>query len=64
MIFITKSFNCFVFLEKNLYVATVAGFTGADPLIYREPLRTEQFNPKHLNGNYYFFDSFLPLILI
>ncbi|XP_075681353.1 LOW QUALITY PROTEIN: semaphorin-1A-like [Dermatophagoides pteronyssinus] len=36
--------------EKNLYVATVAGFTGADPLIYREPLRTEQFNPKHLNA--------------
>ncbi|KPM05961.1 Semaphorin-1A-like protein 2 [Sarcoptes scabiei] len=35
--------------EKNLYVATVSGFTGADPLIYREPLRTEQYNPKHLN---------------
>lgn len=42
---------CLCLLEKNLYVATVAGFTGADPLIYREPLRTEQFNPKHLNGN-------------
>jgi len=34
---------------ENLYVATVAQFSGADPLIYRTPLRTEQFNPKHLN---------------
>ncbi|RWS17386.1 semaphorin-1A-like isoform X2 [Dinothrombium tinctorium] len=39
-----------VFAEANLYVATVAQFSGADPLIYREPLRTEQFNPKHLNA--------------
>lgn len=38
-----------VFAEDNLYVATVAQFSGADPLIYRSPLRTEQFNPKHLN---------------
>ncbi|CAG2165265.1 unnamed protein product [Oppiella nova] len=38
------------FFEENLYVATVAGFNGADPLIYRSPLRTEQFNPKHLNA--------------
>lgn len=37
--------------EDNLYVATVAQFSGADPLIYRSPLRTEQYNPKHLNGN-------------
>jgi semaphorin 6 len=36
--------------DDNLYVATVAGFNGADPLIYRSPLRTEQFNPKHLNA--------------
>lgn len=36
--------------EDNLYVATVAQFSGADPLIYRSPLRTEQFNPKHLNA--------------
>lgn len=39
--------------EGDLYVATVAQFTGADPLIYREPLRTEQFNWKHLNGNFF-----------
>lgn len=36
--------------DDNLYVATVAQFSGADPLIYRSPLRTEQFNPKHLNA--------------
>lgn len=41
--------------EGDLYVATVAQFTGADPLIYREPLRTEQFNWKHLNGNFLWF---------
>lgn len=39
-----------IFAEGDLYVATVAQFTGADPLIYREPLRTEQFNWKHLNA--------------
>ncbi|XP_054160693.1 semaphorin-1A-like [Oppia nitens] len=38
------------FVDDSLYVATVAGFNGADPLIYRLPLRTEQFNPKHLNA--------------
>lgn len=36
--------------EKNLYVATVGAFNGADPMIYREPLRTEQYNPMHLNA--------------
>ncbi|GIY90834.1 hypothetical protein CEXT_441672 [Caerostris extrusa] len=39
-----------VFADGDLYVATVAQFTGADPLIYRDPLRTEQFNWKHLNA--------------
>lgn len=39
-----------VFADDHLYVATVAQFSGADPLIYRSPLRTEQFNPKHLNA--------------
>lgn len=37
-------------VDGDLYVATVAQFSGADPLIYREPLRTEQFNFEHLNG--------------
>ncbi|XP_035229476.1 semaphorin-1A-like isoform X6 [Stegodyphus dumicola] len=39
-----------IFADGDLYVATVAQFTGADPLIYRQPLRTEQFNWKHLNA--------------
>lgn len=39
-----------VFAEGELYVGTVADFSGTDPLIYREPLRTEQYDPKHLNG--------------
>ncbi|XP_013772370.1 semaphorin-1A-like isoform X3 [Limulus polyphemus] len=39
-----------VFADGDLYVATVAQFSGADPLIYRKPLRTEQFNLKHLNS--------------
>lgn len=46
--------HLFLISEGDLYVATVAQFTGADPLIYREPLRTEQFNWKHLNGNFLF----------
>lgn len=39
-----------IFADGDLYVATVAQFSGADPLIYREPLRTEQFNFEHLNA--------------
>jgi len=35
--------------DRGLYVGTVADFGGTDPLIYREPLRTEQSDPKHLN---------------
>jgi hypothetical protein len=49
--YINIYYHLFSVIDDNLYVATVAGFNGADPLIYRSPLRTEQFNPKHLNGN-------------
>lgn len=38
--------------DGDLYVGTVGQFSGADPLIYRKPLRTEQFDLKHLNGKY------------
>ena len=31
-------------------MATASQFSGADPLIYRLPLRSEHLNPKHLNG--------------
>jgi hypothetical protein len=33
-----------------LFVGTVADFSGMDPLIYREPLRTEQYDATNLNG--------------
>ncbi|XP_022694960.1 semaphorin-1A-like isoform X2 [Varroa jacobsoni] len=42
--------STFTFADGDLYVGTVGQFSGADPLIYRKPLRTEQFNLKHLNA--------------
>lgn len=33
-----------------MYVATVSQFTGTGPLIYRKPLKTHQYDPKHLNA--------------
>lgn len=39
-----------VFTDGQLYAATVADFQGGDPLIYREPLRTERSDLKQLNG--------------
>ena len=38
------------FTDGELYTATVSDFSGTDPLIYKEPLRTVQFDSKHLNG--------------
>ena len=35
----------------SIYSATVADFGGVDPLIYKAPLRTEQYELKHLNRN-------------
>lgn len=35
--------------DGHLYSATVADFSSADPLIYREPQRTEQYDLKQLN---------------
>ena len=40
------------FTDGELYTATVSDFSGTDPLIYKEPLRTVQFDSKHLNGNF------------
>ena len=42
------------FADGELYTATVSDFSGSDPLIYKEPLRTVQFDSKHLNGKYTF----------
>uniref|UniRef100_A0AAG5DJK4 Sema domain-containing protein n=2 Tax=Anopheles atroparvus TaxID=41427 RepID=A0AAG5DJK4_ANOAO len=41
--------STYVYTDGQLYAATVADFSGADPLIYREPQRTEQFDSKQLN---------------
>ncbi len=39
----------FLIADGELYTATVSDFSGSDPLIYKEPLRTVQFDSKHLN---------------
>lgn len=54
-----------VYSNGQLYSATVADFSGGDPLIYREPQRTELSDLKQLNapnfvssvpyGDYIFF---------
>lgn len=44
-----KHNSTYIFADGRLYSATVADFSGADPLIYREPQRTEQYDLKQLN---------------
>ncbi|KAK4297403.1 hypothetical protein Pmani_030179 [Petrolisthes manimaculis] len=39
-----------VFADGQLYVGTIADFIGLEPLIYREPLRTEQYDLSVLNS--------------
>lgn len=39
-----------IYSNGHLFSATVADFSGGDPLIYREPLRTELSDLKHLNA--------------
>ncbi|XP_026835817.1 semaphorin-1A isoform X1 [Drosophila erecta] len=41
--------STYAFANGHLYSATVADFSGGDPLIYRENLRTEQYDLKQLN---------------
>lgn len=41
--------STYAFADGHLYSATVADFSGGDPLIYRENLRTEQYDLKQLN---------------
>lgn len=38
-----------MFLGGELYTATAADFSGTDPLIYREPVRTERSDLRLLN---------------
>ena len=42
--------STFVYVDGELYTGTVADFAGMDPIIYREPLQTEQYDSKSLNG--------------
>lgn len=39
-----------VFHNGQIFSATVADFSGGDPLIYRQPQRTELSDLKQLNG--------------
>ena len=45
----------FYFSGGELYSGTVSDFSGTDALIYRNPLRTEQYDLKHLNCKYNYF---------
>ncbi|XP_066594900.1 semaphorin-1A-like isoform X2 [Prorops nasuta] len=42
--------STFVYVDGELYTGTVADFSGMDPIIYREPLQTEQFDSMSLNA--------------
>lgn len=42
--------SSYLLADGELYTATVSDFSGADPLIYKDPLRTEQYDSKVLNG--------------
>ncbi|KAL7041760.1 hypothetical protein ACKWTF_000880 [Chironomus riparius] len=39
-----------VFVDNDLYTGTDADFSGNDPIIYREPLQTDQFDSLSLNA--------------
>ena len=45
--------NFLSFAGGELYSGTVSDFSGTDALIYRNPLRTEQYDLKHLNGKHF-----------
>ncbi|KAJ8969514.1 hypothetical protein NQ317_019729, partial [Molorchus minor] len=39
-----------IYVDADLYTGTVADFSGMDPIIYREPLQTEQYDSMSLNA--------------
>jgi len=39
-----------IFTDGELYSGTVSDFSGSDPLIIKDQIRTGQYNLKHLNG--------------
>ncbi|KAE8746551.1 hypothetical protein FOCC_FOCC006785, partial [Frankliniella occidentalis] len=38
-----------VYVDGELFTGTVSDFSGLDPIIYREPLQTEQYDSMSLN---------------
>lgn len=44
-----------IYAGDQLYSGTVADFSGSDPLIYKEPMRTERLDFKQLNGILYYY---------
>ena len=44
--------STYLLADGELYTATVSDFSGSDPLIYKEPLRTEQYDSKILNSKF------------
>ena len=50
--------------DGELYAGTVSDFSGLDPLIYKDPLRTEQYDFKHLNGTQFQFNHSINQLLI
>ena len=49
---ISVSSNLAPFSGGELYSGTVADFSGSDALIIRDSVRTEQYDLKHLNGEW------------
>lgn len=45
-------FSCFLCVDNELYIGTEADFSGNDPIIYREPLQTDQYDSLSLNGKF------------
>ena len=37
-------------MDEDLYSGTVADFTGVDPIIFKKPLRTQQYDSTQLNS--------------
>ena len=53
----------FFFAGRELYTTTVSDFSGWDPHIYKDPLRTEQYNSKILSSRYTQIDKRIYKIL-
>lgn len=54
--------STFVYVDGELYTGTVADFAGMDPIIYREPLQTEQYDSMSLNGELESSDSIVAVL--